>query len=833
MNNNFKYNKTAFAFSLIEMLLALLVASLLMAALAPVITRRMGENLQISNTGNIKASYDLQCYSYSDTNPSVTVPLQNIYYANFIIASGGGGGAGATSTRKIAANPVQITGTLTSDTSQAINITEYMTDVKIESLVGAGGGGAGGGGYVSGCPEGTVQFAGDSTVKAFCMTKYNVGERENPTGKTEQPYVPIARGVHFYHVNDQTDSISDCSLGGRIPGKCCYFAYGGENTSKQCTTTGYNACTRIVCQYTAAQSSCKGFNYYPANIPSTVYWNLPNNNQLIYLRDSRNNNIISATSLGSGGALLCDGDTSVYGGYQCASTGGCPGTYDGSCFPNVIWSSTPITISGYENQAYHIFLGNGKIGGPGATPITRAFSARCTLDKTNLFRSYSGSGGNGGAMMSNIDVTEWVKKAGIGGKIEITADKAGNGSNGAANKNNAANNGGNGNISRVLIKDKNGNVVYGVRVVGGNGGSSAKTISVNGSAANNTAQSTIGNCQTTTNGNTWVNAACNKNITNGSNGTVQWGSNSSAPYATGGKGGNSNYTSMPSGGGNGGNGSTTDGLNGTTPTSAYPGAGGGGGSAIYGYNDNIVAGRGGNGAGGMVRITYNNELAGAGGGGGGGGSIAQIKNIYMGSKTQCTLTIGKGGNGGSVDNNGMDGESSSVKCDNDARIFSVDGGKGGKRGAAASGINASPINGVKGSFGNANSYIYSLDPEKRVIKKGLDGIDGSYNSTKKYSIGGKGGTSGAGTKGACGGLYAEANICEVSDADIYRINGKGFEYKDIVTPLTNDIQNAANISYGKAGAGGGGGGWTRELGPGKGGDGMNGYVCIYWYNEGH
>ena len=41
--------KCYFAFSLVEMLMALLVASLLLAALAPVMTKRMNENINIKN----------------------------------------------------------------------------------------------------------------------------------------------------------------------------------------------------------------------------------------------------------------------------------------------------------------------------------------------------------------------------------------------------------------------------------------------------------------------------------------------------------------------------------------------------------------------------------------------------------------------------------------------------------------------------------------------------------------------------------------------------------------------------------------------------------------
>ena len=45
-------------FSLVEMLMALLVASLLLAALAPVMTKRFGENVNVSATGGTRVKSD-------------------------------------------------------------------------------------------------------------------------------------------------------------------------------------------------------------------------------------------------------------------------------------------------------------------------------------------------------------------------------------------------------------------------------------------------------------------------------------------------------------------------------------------------------------------------------------------------------------------------------------------------------------------------------------------------------------------------------------------------------------------------------------------------------
>ncbi len=114
------------AFSLVEMLMALLVASLLLAALAPVMTRKFNDNINISaNSTTQSKGWRLYTYS-SDCNKAedkynvcefkdFTVPKE-VSFINLIMVSGGGGGAG----------------------------------------------------YVADCPTGTYEFKGNSTTKAFC-----------------------------------------------------------------------------------------------------------------------------------------------------------------------------------------------------------------------------------------------------------------------------------------------------------------------------------------------------------------------------------------------------------------------------------------------------------------------------------------------------------------------------------------------------------------------------------------------------------------------------------------------------------------------------------------
>ena len=104
------------------------------------------------------------------------------------------------------------------------------------------------------------------------------------------------------------------------------------------------------------------------------------------------------------------------------------------------------------------------------------------------------------------------------------------------------------------------------------------------------------------------------------------------------------------------------------------------------------------------------------------------------------------------------------------------------------------------------------------------------------SAGGRGGTSGTGEKGKCGGLYNEANVCtsvtvdennDISEPNQNALDGLGFGSGEI-NPPTKDSIVEATPKFGKAGAGGGGGAWYMGKDPGKGGDGLGGYVCIYW-----
>lgn len=790
------------AFSLVELLMALLVASLLLAALAPVMTRKFNDNINLSGLGDpIKAPADIKCFPYTDTNPEITLPINDVYYANFIIASGGGGGAGATNPKIIDGTPYMAQSTSTSNASpSALTITEDIDNIKIDFMTAGGGGGGGG----------AVKYVTKFTPSVSACQSFGKGKMDT-VGNT---------GINFA-TYDGVNKICVTKFNQKSADWGCWYNYEHGYSGSVNSAYTYSGRQRWVCNHNAAEAACseiKTSSGYP--------WRLPTKTEL--------QNWNSVTMWRALALCETNTDTSGAGGITVCNPGNSASVVDGYAqSPYQLWSGT----SSGSNSYYRSYLSFGTYD-LGGHKYTAPFSVRCILPETYTF--YSISGGGGGASPSvassnsiNNELNTIVKNN-VGGSIEIVAGGGGNGGTKASSANIKAGNGTNGKDSIIRIKNKEGTVVFKITVTGGKYGNGADgSIGTEGTAG--IAQSATLMSQgcykqySETGSKTYFN--CTNEGKAGTSGVVT-GVTVANTQAAGGYGGISSFTGASSTGAY----YTADIRGATLSDGSNPGAGGGAGRSIASvdipqsteYNTKHSIGAGGRGSGGYVKLLYKRKFPGAGGGGGGGGSVAHIKNLYIGKTAECTLTIGKGGKGGNIDNNGMDGTLSSIKCNTDSRTFIVHGGKGGKKGTPAQNQTSNPTPGIKGEHGEINQYILSLEPDKKEIKKGLDGKDASYNKITKESIGGRGGTSGTGTKGACGGLYEEENICEVSNTDIKRIEGKGFTYEDIITPTSKDIQN--NI-YGTSSAGGGGGGWTRALPPGKGGDGMPGYICVYWHGE--
>jgi len=135
-------------FSLVEMLMALLVASLLLAALAPVMTRRMGEEkLSISGSGYQRADYGRSFFKDEEWAVPTGVNILKI-------TAVGGGGAGGSATYGYKKFTY-------SSTAQKFVVPEGVTKMRVYGIAGGGGGAAGGDG--AGIAYGTLPASGNST----------------------------------------------------------------------------------------------------------------------------------------------------------------------------------------------------------------------------------------------------------------------------------------------------------------------------------------------------------------------------------------------------------------------------------------------------------------------------------------------------------------------------------------------------------------------------------------------------------------------------------------------------------------------------------------------
>lgn len=712
------------AFSLVEMLMALLVASLLLAALAPVMTRKMHDNLNINvNSSGQSKGWRLYTYSPDCTKAEgednvceftdFKVP-QGVYAINLVMVSGGGGGAGATP--ETVSAPVTVTKTTADikddNTSipyeeEIIPITEYMTNVKIDTLIGSGGGGAGGSGK-----DGIVPS--EETCK-------NYGNGKTDTvGNT---------GANFA-VYDSTNKLCVTIHNQYVSSGCNYMGnYSG------CTGSG---CKRWVCNHYSGQQACSslGDNWRLPIKSETDKWN----NATVWKK-------LDLCSYAGSNVYLCPNVTT--NGIPSFAYGVRTSTGVGNNY--YVYCLGPSSISYYTNHGAGVY-----------------FSIRCVLDKT--FKSIKGGKGGSTSMLSNIDISDYVKLAGTGGQIVLRAGNGGKGGNGAETAGKNAENGYSGYRSCIYIQKKPasgtyGDTVYAMCAYEGNGGNKGDIAeATDGKDADNTAY-----CREYINGN-WKEIGCSIN------------------------------------------------------TNLTYGTGGAGGEAIYNSNGTITMQNGSNGSGGLARITYNNEFKGSGGGGGAGGTFAKITNLSLPNDTECTIKVGRGGNYGSGQN-GKDGGNTSIKCGN-SKEYIVYGGKGGKLGTSGKDINnPDPVGGIAGDAGKVSDNIAQLGTLAEIIYG--EGINNAAEETAfkingNLNIGGNGGNSGTNAIGGCGGLRPD------SDPDCTNIN-QNATLAEYITPLYSGlIQETPD--YGKTGAGGGGGGWSRNLSPkqGTGSAGQPGYLFLWW-----
>ena len=784
------------AFTLAELLVALLIIAVILTLLAPVLTKRGKQALTIG-----KKNYQYKLYTYDKTNPeceeiagvdnslkcNFTVPAQ-VSLINAIAVSGGGGGAGATQSSVEYSKLLTVASlNQTTDKRQEIPIGPDITNITVKHLSGSGAGGGGASWTSSGSSGGAPTSQADcdpfnalfipaayngSGGKNTCVTKYNVGNTYGPTIASSTTTVTAGSG--------------SCSAN-----ECCWTGY----TVGICNSghpTSYSGCYRTVCTWYAANASCQS---WAPNGTSAGDWRLPTQNEM---KGWANNIERVSAYLGSDGLQLCDHFSFYYGSVRCYASGNfCSGADTDVCYPNGVWSSP---------SGYSFYLSSGNFAGPYSDLARYAHSARCVLESgLGSNTALSGGGGGAGAYIKNYQIPSNIITSNIGGKIVLYAAAGGSGGNSASSQGSSASNGSNGNTSYIEIYDKDNVLKWGLRAPGGNYGYGATTTSF----GNGGGERAINTCQLYENG-AWKNINCTGAGLEGNNGAKNE-SASSTSTANGGNGAGSLYNSTnATGGGSGGNVSSANGYNGT-----LYGAGGGGATVTFDSSNNSTAGKGGSGANGVAEITYDKIYQAAAGGGGGGGAMVKLENIEVSSGNTYTLNVGAGGKAGAVNSNGFDGGESSVTFE--AITYSLSGGKGGKYGTASSSAEIL-IQGVGGDGGIVSTN--SSDTTDVTYNNGSKGSDAESvvdNSVVYGSMGGTGGTSGIGSKGGCGGYTVlDGFVC------------KNLQTNGSSASFAQPSQSATD--YGSAGAGGGGGGWdmSQPNTSGLGAVGQNGYVFIYW-----
>lgn len=842
------------AFSLIEMLMALLVASLLLAALAPVMTRKMNENVVVSGTGNIITNKycafindETETLEYLDENTGCVVP-DGIYLASAIIASGGGGGGGAAGLGESKTGET----TLIDNSSLIGSAQTFNGSTKsLKVLIAGAGGGGGGGAYYSDSsakpekqadcePFGVYISASDNGGSAICVSKYNPGE-----GRDGSPDLIGVTSV-------PADGKTICNNG-----NCCWYGNNGGvyKTSRNdsfysCDNSAggitYSGCYRTACQYNAAVTVCK--NWKPLGNEQTSVGRLPRKDEFdAWANSGKINNkggkpgILNWNPDTGVGLQLCHASNILGGVPRCyvnTDTLSCAGAGGNTCDPPELWSST--LVEGYTNVRYRGDLGTTD-GTDGIFRILTgadndSFSVRCILDTVRIFKSATGGGGSSGAFVSINVPSQILAKAladGNGrGRVDTLAGKGGQGGAASTNSGLEGGDGEDGASSKIAIYAGGGNtynsggtLLWMLEVPGGYGAKGAAS-DEDGKDAKAVIKPrckyydvTNNLYNTNTSGHElYCENLPNKIITKpGNDGSM----------TTGGAGSWTNGTSSVFLTGAGGDGKTcTD---------------KGGKEALCLSGDNGVSGR--------VLVTHIPTYPGVGGGGGAAGNVIHITNFTVNKGDVIKVTVGAGGAGGygsanGSGANGTDGGASFIELPN-GKKYGTYGGKGGLGGTK--GEPSTTTAPIPGAGGEAQGLISGTKIPSEYIFKGEKGQNApeipEVFENMTSSPGGQGGINpkisalnpgDGGNNIPCGGLNTNDDI-KVNDTTKWEASTSCITDSNNPFALTRALyanmfnyETIKNFSVGSTG--GGGGGWMQgaSVPAASGAKGMGGYVYIYF-----
>ena len=829
------------AFTLAELLTAVLVISIIMVALAPVITKRMKDNVSVT-TDNKKG---LEIFANPGTYTfDVPIGINTL----FLQGSGGGGGGGG-------AGYIEKQLTFDSSTEKSFVIPKGVNQLTF-TLTGAGGGGGGGNAVL-------VQENCKSSSKL-------IGFADN--GKDLCVSAPITPEIHTSGtVINVVGSGVECTQN-----NCCWKDAQSAVYSDT-SYTGVSAKARTTCKYHAANAWCIASSALPGFAKTA---GLAKPARLLSVDEARrildnthsDNTLNRSVVLGKSGLDACryeeqktinrceqDGLSLINNPYDLSKlatcsrtpTGTCPGSTAGACYPNRIWLK-----DGYVFDLWYSTL----CAIPSVSEDIRTndfqnpYSVFCAYELDN-WKQYGGAGGNSGAIFTrtiNVLPGDIIKvKAGQGG---AGGAKGMQGLQGTPTQ---------------LIHLRNNITMGTYKVLGAFGGKNATT-SNNGEALENGTSSN----QTTPAGTCFAqyrtsvtgeliggNTACTQISNSGSSGDTLNGGNGAKLTGASGE--------AASGGGID-HGDEIIGK-GYTPADDLYGFGGGGGSCqrrnnVY-NSPNAVCQGGGDGAGGFIDITFRVMLPGGGGGAGtrvGGTTDAGVSyeikyKVQEGSR--IVFEVGSGGSGGSQGQDGANG-TPTVIGSNDLIFLAGHGGYSitqSQKNSLSNCIGTNEDSTIIGNcIDNANYKAKGGEASRMTVDyeeytgsnalglivntanvshsivntkyKGYDGKKGSQNrSVVPFTYGFDGGVGGApfGIRpnniiGAitCGGGLSGNNGLQTDPEQYICTSG---------SPNANNAKphDSANNEFGGSG-GGGGGVVDTSFDLGSGGSGSNGYLRIRW-----
>jgi len=753
-----------FAFSLVEMLLALLVVSIIITAMLPVITKRYNDTLRVSTDSSSKNSaflvYDakngIQYPKGNALNSLSQTSAGEILFTNkegipvelklTLQGAGGGGGGylrtGDLSVNSSASNTANQSVGSTVDKTWDFRIPRGVSNVRVTLQGGGGSGGLG----TAGGEEYLLPSAKNDNQGDLCIKKYNIGDISSllPAGakmastRDLSSYPETQRGG----IPPGTTIVATVASGaakGSATNTCWYAK--NQKTASTCTdATGYSGCYRTVCTQDAAIKACTALE--PAGS-----WRLPADAEIKRWRATLGS-ISAYQAMGvvtSNAADFCDNGSSSYGAARCNPLGAaCQGSYGGSCIPSYFWSST---------SKKHYGLYNGKLSGPHGNYTSYAFAARCVRSTSDCGTRFAGAGGTSGAAL--VDVS--FKGLAYGDRLLFTVGKAGSDGSGGDTK-----------VEHQRLNGSAWQKVSGSTTYTAKGGSVGGNASTNGHGVKSTvAANCLANGSSYSSGCT-VGKAGNDWSTNTSN------SGGSSYYGVGGA---SSSSTSPNG-----------------VNSANFGAAGSGA-----YGSTATAGKGGAG---YALIKMN--IASTGSGGGAGGYYSNVR-VSVPANDTVKFIIGKGGTGGG---NGSGGDGLDTKVMRGTNVlFTAKGGGGGKFTPIVS--NAVSTLAAGGSGGAIYKEAVDVSDPQNLIE--------ASGASATYTTGGNGGVSKSDNReGALGGCVQVNNPLSFSDCISNRIPTSS------LAPLYE-----ASKGLGKGGGGGAGAG-CDDNGCTKGTDGADGFVTISW-----